>query len=327
MSTTEPLDPTVAPVYSYRHQFNDVIGVIHNYTPRTPKRFWNDAVQEFTRSAVTELKPVTETDALRYLTTISQLVIWTVNIACHPMRREIVFDAGNIDEFVRRHETLRTPTSRNNMQFRLYRVSRELGCNAPPAGRTGRRPSKDVYGPYTPRQMVRFRNQAASRTTPASRHNLKVLLSLSAGCGLNADEIMAMPASSIRVDGEAVRVDIPGPRARTVVCLAAWEDDLREATASELVDYYLFVKDERATYAHEYLHRYVARAVTAGQAFHVERLRSTWIVTHLNAGTPIFILARALGLKGISTFKRFEGFVDHVLDEEKHTAAFRQARA
>jgi hypothetical protein len=327
MTIRQPLEPTATPVYSYRHSFNDVTGVIRNYTPRTPKRFWDDAVQEFTRNAVTELEPVTESDAAAYLSYIAQLAIWTVNIACHPLRREIVFDQGNIDAFIRDHETRRTPKSLNSLQFRLYRVARELGGNVPPAFSKSRRPSRDVFGPYTSREMIRFRNQAASRSTPARRHNLKVVLALAAGCALSADEIMSLPASAIRIHTDAVRVDVQGPRARTVVCLARWEDDLREAAESELIDYYVFVKDERATYAYHYLNRYVERAVNTGQAFNIERLRSSWIVIHLNAGTPVFALARALGLKSISTFKRFEGFVDHVLDDENHTAAFRQVRA
>jgi len=326
MSSADPLAPTVTPFYSYRHPLNDVNGVIRNYTPRTPKRFWNDDVQEFTRSAVTELDPKSEADARAYLGNVSRLAIWTINIACLPLRRDIVFAAGNIDKFLHDRKAVHTAKSLNSMRLRLYQIGRELGTNVPPAASKGKRSSGEVVAPYTAPEMVRFRNQGATRSTPSRRHNWMTLLALAAGCGLNSIEIMALPVSSIRFDADAVRVIVDGPRPRTVICLEVWEEDLRQVAASPLVDHYVFVKAERPTYANIFVPRYVIRAANEGRAFNVERLRATWIVTHLNAGTPLFALVRAMGQKDIGTFSRFERFVDD-LDVDAHTAAFRQVRA
>lgn len=326
MEDQAPLAPTVAPFYSYRHLFNDVNGVIRNYTPRTPKRFWNDDVQEFTRSAVTELDPKSETDARNYLGVITRLAIWTVNIACLPLRREVVFDAGNIDKFIHDRTKAHTAKYLDSMQFRLYRIGRELGAKVPPVGSNSRRPSSEAFGPYTAGEMVRFRNQGATRSTASRRHNWMALLALAAGCGLNSIEIMALPVSAIRFDADAVRVVVGGERPRTIVCLQVWEEDLRRLVSSPLADFYLISKAERPTFPHKFVQRYVNRAANDGQAFNLERLRSTWIVTHLNAGTPLFPLMQALGSKDIGTFARFERFVDAFIGDA-HTAAFRQVRA
>jgi len=326
MTTPAPLESTLTGVYSYRQLFDDIDGVIRDFTPLAPSRFWNEEVQEFTRSATTAMQAKSEAHARNYMSAVSGLAIWTVNIACLPLERATVLSGRNIDAYIRRGVQDLSPVTLRNLRSRLLRVSAELVAYEPRRRDAGKKSRYENFVPYTPKELTRFRNQGTTRSTAVRRHNWMALLSLGAGCGLNTTEIVLLPTSAIESTEDGVRVTVAGKRPRTVVSLAAWEDDLRQVASSSLAEHFVFSKEERPTYPNAYVTRFLNTVANDGAAFQVERLRSTWIVNHIDAGTPVFALMHALGVKSLSTLERLEQYAA-VASDDALTAAFRGARS
>ncbi|MET4583764.1 hypothetical protein ABIE21_003295 [Conyzicola nivalis] len=326
MTTPAPLESTLTDVYSYRHVFDDIDGVIRNFTPLAPPRLWNEAVQEFTRSAVTEMQTKSEQEARFYMSTLSGLVIWSVNIACLPLTRESVLIGSNIDAYIRKGVSNISPVTQRLVRLRLLRVSAQLVDYDPERRDAGPKFRAETFAPYKPSELARFRNQGATRSTAVRRHNWMTLLALGAGFALNTTEIIDLPASRIESTPNGLHVRVGGKKPRTVTCLASWEEDVRRLLESPLAGQHLFHKDERPTTPALYAARFINTVANEGAAFKVERLRSTWIVEHINARTPVFALMHALGSKSLSSLERLERFAA-VPDDATLTAAFRMARA
>ena len=89
-------------VYTNRQNRESVNDRIKNFTPMMPKRLWNDAVAEFTRSAVTDFAPNTPAEARNCMTDVARLASWTNDVTCQPLERRIVFDGRQIDAFIAR---------------------------------------------------------------------------------------------------------------------------------------------------------------------------------------------------------------------------------
>ncbi|TFC22083.1 hypothetical protein E3O55_18880 [Cryobacterium sp. MDB1-18-2] len=273
-----------------------------------PKRLWDD-VADFTRSAVADFAPTNCAEASKALTVISRLAVWTTETACLPLERNIVFSGRHIETFAARQMAGLSPVVARAERLRLLRIAGELHSFDPVRRDAGKKPRPNPFAPYSPAAMVRFRSQAATRSTALRRHNWMVLLALAAGCALTTTEIMHLKVEDVDSTGDGLTVTVRGASPRTVVCLADWEDDVTRLLGGPLVSDYLFVKAERPNNAVAYVTKFLNSTAKGGEFPTVERLRSTWIVGHLEARTPTVALAEALGVKTFSTFERLAPFV------------------
>ncbi|MEC5151702.1 hypothetical protein [Cryobacterium sp. GrIS_2_6] len=132
---------------------------------------------------------------------------------------------------------------------------------------------------------------------------------LAAGCARTTAEIMHLKVEDVDSTAGGVTITVTGASPRTVVCLADWEDDVRRLLDGPPVLDYVFVKDERPSNAVAYVNKFLNSTAKGREFPTVERLRSTWIVGHLEARTPIVALVEALGVKTFSMFKRLAPFV------------------
>lgn len=308
--------------YSYNASRDDISDAIRNYIPMLPKRLWND-VADFTRSAVTDFAPANPREASTCMSIVARISSWTVNVACHPLERRIVFDGRHIDSFIKGAFGNRSAHTRRSLRLRLLRIAAELETFDPDRRDAGKQAHAQVFAPYTRTEIVRFRSQGNTRSTPLRRHNWVVLLSLGAGCALTTSEIVALNVSDIDVATHAIHVHVRGERARTVVCLAAWEDDVRQLLTSPLVSTHIFVKTERPRTPPMYVTRFLNTVAHGAEKFTVERLRATWMVEHLTGGTDPVALMRAVGVKSFSTFERLIPFIPAPADDQL-TAMFRR---
>lgn len=286
-----------------------------------PKRLWNE-VATFTRAAVTDFAPTTTAEASKAMTVVSRLAVWTTETACLPLEREIVFSGRHIEMFAARQMKHLTPVVARAERLRLLRIAGELHSFDPARRDAGKKPRPNPFAPYSPAALVRFRSQAATRSTALRRHNWLVLLSLAAGCALTTSEILHLTVNDVGSTAAGVTVTVNGSRPRTVVCLADWEDDIRRLLNGPLVVDYLFVKEARPNDAVAYVKKFLNSTAKGSEFPTVERLRSTWIVGHLEARTPIVALAQALGVKTFSAFERLARFVT-VPEADELQALFR----
>lgn len=169
-----------------------------------------------------------------------------------------------------------------------------------------------VQPPYSPAECAGFVLMAQHQPTDVLRRTLSALVALGLGAGLGAEDQRAVAPCHIRdvnlgANGPALVVDVPGPRARTVVMRAAYQPLLRDALA-------LHAKaglgattplggtnPDRKNSANGL----AARAVTAtgtGVDVSVARLRTTWLVACMSAPVPLGALLHASGLRTPRTF-------------------------
>lgn len=325
--TTLPLEGDSHVVYSNSQIGDDVAAIIKNFTPMMPKRLWNDAVAEFTRSAVTDFAPNSSAEASIYMSVVSRLASWTVEVACNPLERRVVFDGRQIEAYVSRGLTGRSPSKTRAVRLQLLRIAAELQTFDPDRRDAGKQPRIDPFAPYTSAEIVRLRSQGNTRSTPLRRHNWMTLLALGAGCALNTTEIVGLLVEDIELAAGAIRVHVRGKRARSVICLADWEAEIGNLLMSPLVSTHLFVKTERPQHPPMYVGRFINTVAKRGERFTVERLRSTWIAGHLQAGTDPVALMHAVGVKSFSTFERLVPYISMPSDDVLTTQFRREARS
>jgi integrase len=310
-------------VYTNTQFSEDLAKTILNFRPMMPKRLWNDAVADFTRSAVTDFAPANPREASIAMSVVARLASWTAEVTCHPLERGIVFDGRQIEGFIARGATNPNAYGKRCLRSRLLRIAAELETFDPARRDAGKQPRAAVFAPYTAAEIVRFRSQGSTRSTELRRHNWMTLLSLGAGCALTTSEIVGLLLQDVEVGSDAIRIHVNGDRARTVVCLAVWEDELRQLLSAPLVGAHVFVKTERPRTPSTYVTRFLDTVAKGAEKFTVERLRSTWIVGYLQSGTDPIALMRALGVKSFSTFERLIPYVTMPADDGL-TEMFRQ---
>jgi integrase len=318
-----PIGNVLHDVYTNSQSKDAVTERIKNFTPMMPKRLWNDAVAEFTRSAVTDFAPNTEAEAGSCLTAVARLASWTSEVTCNALERTIVFDGRQIDGFVSRGLPGLYPSTARMMRLRLLRIAAELENYDPMRRSAGRRAHFPAYAPYSSAEILRFRSQGATRSTALRRHNWMTLLALGRGCGLSVSEVIDLRIDDVHAGSDALRIRVRGDRPRTVICLAAWEPDLHQLLASPILEAHLFVKDFRPNNPAHYVTVFLANASKGAEKFKVERLRSTWLVEHLAGGTEPFALMAAAGVKSFSTFERLADYIP-LPSDDRLTASFRR---
>jgi integrase len=280
---------------------------IADYTPQMPPAHWA-VIEEFVRSAVTDAKPDTTDQAADYLTNVARLVLWVWRDAGLELERSVVFNRWTIEQFIAIGCKGITAGSRGTARSRLFTVAeRLLGADAR-LPRVAPLPSSEPARPYTPIELIQLRSWAKGQTTAAMRRNAALLLSLGAGAGLAASDINHLTVADVTAREDGVILNVTGPRPREVVMLSEWED-LLVMSIRFLPPHSLVFGTERRTYNANSINGFVAK--TYGHRPHVtsQRLRATWIVHHLNAGTPLAALMIAAGVQSLEAFTRYLGYV------------------
>lgn len=156
-----------------------------------------------------------------------------------------------------------------------------------------------------------------TQPTPGKRANAETLLALGFGAGLSGREIINLTVDDIHADEEGVVVRIRGDRPRSVPVLREWERALFDQATVEPGEAWAF-RQQHTGGNPNLITDFVSRG--AGK-IHLEarRLHATWIVHHLEAGTPLLPLLRAAGLASPEALERFFPFVRKDLRNDDRT--------
>lgn len=224
---------------------------------------------------------------------LARLAVWCERVGVE-LTPEEALSPDTVERFTAAHAD---ETSIGTTRSWLRRLGRTLapatGWEAPPPAVT----SRTVAPPYRPVDVARFVTDAARQPTEARTADFAVILALGLGAGLDGRWLTRIERRHIDVRADGVLVRVPEPAARVVPVWHAWEAQvaaLAERPAGRLL---------RTLGAGTDLHGHVERLVLGPRTPRLSagRLRSTWLVTHLAAGTRLPELARAAGLKGITT--------------------------
>jgi integrase len=178
--------------------------------------------------------------------------------------------------------------------------------------------------PYTFRELITLRSWALAQGTENRRLNAAALLSLGIGAGLTGREIVNLTVDDIQTDENGVLVHVRGDRERTVPVLREWESALQTKVAGASITEPAF-RPGRTTANRNLITDFVSRA-NGKVALQARRMRATWLVHHLEAGTPLVLLLAAAGLSSPEALDRFLKFV-RPIDPLSAQAQLRDASA
>lgn len=199
----------------------------------------------------------------------------------------------------------------NTMRSRLRKLAQAANPSAvsnPTGVAYGYAPVKPPYDPVEEaairRAVLRYHNEV-------TRRHLCLIVGMCAGAGLDAADVVLLDSGSIRDFGaDGIRVDVPGPKARTVWVRVEYEEPVRAALAGNRPKARARLIGTRPN-GKNAVGAIVENAVFHGHVPKVEaaRLRSTWIVWALSRNVPLPVLMQAAGLK---TARSLAALVEYV---------------
>ncbi|MGH3704126.1 MAG: hypothetical protein ACRDT9_05805, partial [Agromyces sp.] len=186
-----------------------------------------------------------------------------------------------------------------------------------PAGipkRLQRIPRRAIKPPYDAEQMTYIRAWANGQATALKLRKARLMVALCAGAGLRPAE-MVLLCSDVTVDNHGVLLDITaGEMPRQVPVLKEWEPWILDALEKLPADAPLWLSDDNRAPNKSMLNTFTAK--TIGAAPNGAQLRATWIVTHLNMGTPVKELMQAAGMV---QFNNLHHYLEYVTDVDAST--------
>jgi hypothetical protein len=268
---------------------------IASYRPRGLHPAECEAIRPFVTECAARLPNAGWSSTTRALRVLSQLAAWAVSEGM-VLDPESILDPDTVERFVT--GGLRAETSRSTYRSVLRRIGPLLTRKAPWEPRPAALARRQVAQPYTRAEMETLSRTAGRQSTAAKVRAAKALLALGAGAGLDGRWVARVKADDIKVDGSVVLIRVSEPSARAVPVLALWEQEIVEL-ASATGDEYLVGGHSTS--------RNRANALASGleippghPRLSAARLRTTWLLCHLEAGTRLPELAAAAGLQGVT---------------------------
>lgn len=297
---------------------------IANYTPDIPADEWA-IIGDFVRAAVRDCNDGTVYSARELFKAVTPHVRWCHRVAGLPLDRETVFHPAVIGEFIDHGTPEWSRGTAANRRAQLLRVS-ELLLSA--QTRPVRLPSmwseRKPLLPYPVADQVALRSWATGQVTHYRIVNCHVLLALGLGAGLTASEVCEARTGHLHVDDQGVLVQVMGARPRMVPVLAEWEAVLVDLAAAAMrPDQYLFRPGRTTSYKNT-ISNYIAQTNVGRVHPSLQRMRTTWMVTHLIAGSPVKPMMQAAGLDSLEAVTRYLRFVPDA-DVQAYRTAFRAA--
>ncbi len=275
------------------------------YVPRSvPSPLWESTLRPFVVPALHDLAPQGIASASQAAWALTRLAAWCVGEAI-PLDREVVLDPDTVERFT--SVGLKGEPSRGTYRAILRRIGRTLTVSAPWEPLAEPTTHRAVALPYLGEEIDAIAQDACDQSNPARRRAARAMVALGAGAGLDGRWVTKVRGTDVIESPDALLVRVGPPTPRLVPVLAAHEDEAR-SLAAEAEDEYLVGGTT--------LQRNKASAIVArleighgNPRLSCSRLRSTWLVHHLSAGTRLPELARAAGLSGVTVLSDLLEFV------------------
>lgn len=258
------------------------------------------------RQAVSRLKP------------LAQYLAWRVEGGLLIDDPVDVFHPADVERFVTEGCAHLANSSRSAYRSALrtvgeHVVGTEVACPARTLPVARPAPRK----PYSTAEFSALLAGISGLRTAAARHNAMALVALGRGAGLRAGDVAAVVGSDVArtTDGTLV-IHVAGPGERVVPVVRMWETEVERL--AELVGHRPMFRSRRSRIGHRDIGQFCARIrFRSAPILSVTRLRATWIVEHLQAGTPLPVLAAAAGAD-VTQIARYYRFLPSVPVAEAH---------
>ena len=219
-----------------------------------------------------------------------------------------------------------SPATLGTYRSRLLRVADANIGHIQPSSRMPGFRGADGSTPYTDAEDLQIGAWLAS-LPQRWQADYSLMHAVARGGGLTTGEVLTITAEHVEVDSEGVLLHVPGARARAVPVLAEYESVVADvAAAAWKPDMFLF-RPKRQARSTKVLSDMLHKAPSKPFAISVQRLRATWIVTHLKAQTPVQALLDAAGIETLGALGRFYDYVPPVEATAARAALTMRARS
>lgn len=281
-----------------------------HYIPRSMNKDDWIQVRDFTQSVTLEHVIPTEPDraSLRLIMlAVAQAAHVTLNQVGGELTYADVFDPLVVEYVV--SQTGLTDRAKGVRRSLLYRLGRELNPNWPFDDRTTKYGYKAPDAPYTEQEQHFLTQWAGGLSTDYQRAGATLTLALGLGAGLRAGEMARLRGSDVTVHEDGcVTLTAHGYRntaPREVPVLAEWEQIVSNAAASTGTNG-LVLWPNRAHATTESVAAIVSRiGKPHAVALDTRRLRTTWIVGHMQNFVPEPVICQAAGLTDLQHFAKW----------------------
>jgi len=271
----------------------------YTYTPAANPANWAQ-VEPFVQETLDKADGRTPYSRKELAAALGPLATWCWTTGRANPQADEALDLDVIDMYLLVGLAHWTNASRNTIRSRLLRLAELLTPDQTPRPL---RPlgSAHTSAPYTLKEQAGFLSWARTQGTELRRHNAARLLALGFGAGLTNEELIAAKVGDLQIDGDDVTLQVHGDRPRHVPILATWAPHL--TNVSRKPDEPVFLPG-RAYRSANLTGLFIMKSDNRPPLI-VRRMRSTWIIGHLNRGTPVLPLLRAAGLNTIEPLDRY----------------------
>jgi len=267
-----------------------------------PADVW-DRVEGVVRESVTRKSPPTSARAQVYLNAVTQLAVWadTVGQSIEP---DNLFHPETIERFIRERVGHLSSGTQTNYRSQLRAVGKAvIGSTLYPP--TTIVPRSEQRLPYTASEVSGLVSWSAGRASESMRRNTLVLLAMGLGAGLTSQEMTRLTGDDVFADEDGVVIRVIAQKQREIPVLRRWEDHIA-AFAREAGPRPVLLPTRTKILKHS-ISNFLERCSPNGApGFSVLRLRTTWIVNQMEAGTPLPMLSAIAGVSPTQLARYFE---------------------
>jgi hypothetical protein len=289
-----PLDPEVA-------------AKVDGYEPRglTPEQWAR--IRPFVVEVFARYQPTANESARQRLITLSMFVAWCDDLG-HPLTLDAVLTYDLVEAFA-------STAKVSNHTAASYRSRlRGIVGKVNPAGK-GPTASvavahRAVKPPYAPRGVAAMVRIARTQPSSVTGRQLSACVGLGFGAGLDSVDLKPLLARHLHDEAtEGVRIEVPGPRPRTVWVMACFEDLVRVALDGLApADRVIGKVADRRNVAGKIFEN--AHILGDAPAFEQSRMRTTWLAGLLTSQVPLPIIMQAAGLTSARTLTDLLPYLD-----------------
>lgn len=303
---------------TYHHPGDGRSAVSHfaeSYRPKMPPAVWA-RIKPICVTAV-EATPI-ESDKGKFdtLRATASLVRWCTETAGFDLDPEILFTRPTVAYFVENGMAHTTEATRGNWTSLLLRVCAANNPTDADLIQVPRHSKSDPSAPYTPEEIDVLYRWARGQNTELRVRSLSLSLSLGLGAGIDGGELRFLRTRDVTIDADGVLVTINcvKRRSREVPVLRSWEELVRTSIPwEEGPDSWAFRPGCKrdANVVNSFIANLPKATTARGRTVPLSgrRLRATWIVGHLAAGTPAPLLAEVAGLESFRGLERYLPFL------------------
>lgn len=274
------------------------------FVPKKAVRYWM-TLEPVVTAAVVKTARRTGREARRLYPVATAFVLWAWQTRGMDLDVTRMFRRQVVEEYVHRGMAAFTRGSRATYRSTLLTM---VDAVTPPSEVRFPIPRSDPTPPYAAAEIAALRSWAGAQGSAVRRRDAAALLAMGFGAGLATRELLSVRSGDIDVRGDDAHILVWSGRPRLVPVLPAWQPGLRAAMGELGDDQWVFRVGRtgvRSAQVTDFLHRGHTTELDVRPA----RMRTTWLLTHLHAGTPPRDLLRISGLEHLAALDRIRQFL------------------